>query len=166
MERMKELYDLEAAVVLSHADSSVAGPASSPAPPALALQQGGMEARPAQQQAGCVRCEPSRQQPHFLVSSPSAFEPVSLAVFLGITVSLTFLWGFPCGSAGKECTCKAGDLGSIPGLGRPPGEGDSYPLQYSGLEKSMDCIVHGVAETRTQLSDFHFLRGLLSAKHS
>ena len=47
-------------------------------------------------------------------------------------------WGFPCGSAGKESTCNAGDLDSIPGLGRSPGEGNSYPLQYSGLENSMD----------------------------
>ena len=51
--------------------------------------------------------------------------------------------------------CNAGDLGSIPGLGRSPGEGNSYPLQYSGLENSMDCIVHGVAKSRTQLNDFH-----------
>jgi len=50
--------------------------------------------------------------------------------------------GFPCGSAGKEFTCNVGDLGSIPGLGRSPGEGKSYPLQYSGLENSMDCVVH------------------------
>ena len=48
--------------------------------------------------------------------------------------------GFPNSSAGKESTCNAGDLGSIPGLGRSPGEGKSYPLQYSGLENSMDCI--------------------------
>ena len=51
--------------------------------------------------------------------------------------------GFPCGSAGKESACNVGDLGSIPGLGRSPGEGKGYPLQYSGLENSMDCIVHG-----------------------
>ena len=63
--------------------------------------------------------------------------------------------GFPGGSAGKESACNAGDLGSIPGLGRSPGEGNSYPLQYSGLEKSMDCIVHGVAKSQTQLNDFH-----------
>ena len=43
--------------------------------------------------------------------------------------------GFPCGSADKESTCNAGDLGSIPGLGRSPGEGKGYPLQYSGLER-------------------------------
>ena len=49
-----------------------------------------------------------------------------------------------------------GDLGSIPGLGRSPGEGNGYPLQYSGLGNSMDCIVHGVAKSRTRLSDFTF----------
>ena len=47
----------------------------------------------------------------------------------------------------------------IPGLGRPPGEGKSYPLQYSGVENSMDCIVYGVAKSRTRLSDFHFHMG-------
>ena len=49
-----------------------------------------------------------------------------------------FLKGFPCGSAGKESACNAGDLGSIPGLERSPGERKGYPLQYSGLENSMD----------------------------
>ena len=49
--------------------------------------------------------------------------------------------GFPYGSAGKESACNAGDLGLIPGLGRSPGERNSYPLQYFGLENSMDCIV-------------------------
>ena len=63
---------------------------------------------------------------------------------------------FPCGSAGKESICIAGDLGLIPGLGRSPGEGKGYPLQYSGLENSMDCIVHGFAKSWTRLSDFHF----------
>ena len=53
--------------------------------------------------------------------------------------------GFPCGSAGKESACNGGDLGSIPGLGRAPGEGKGYPLPYSGLENSVDCIVHGVS---------------------
>ena len=61
---------------------------------------------------------------------------------------------FPGGSASKESACNVGDLGVIPGLGRSPKEGKGYPLQYSGLENSMDCIVHGVAESRTQLSDF------------
>ena len=48
--------------------------------------------------------------------------------------------GFPCGSTGKESSCNAGDLGSIPGLGRAPGEGKGYPLQHSGLENAMDCM--------------------------
>ena len=63
--------------------------------------------------------------------------------------------GFPCGSAGKESACNVGDLGSIPGLGRSPGEGKGYSCQYSGLENSLDCIVHGVAKSWTRLSDFH-----------
>ena len=63
--------------------------------------------------------------------------------------------GFPCGLAGKESSCSAGDLGLIPGLGRSPGEGKGF-LQYSGLENSIDYIVHGVAKSQTQLSDFHF----------
>ena len=64
--------------------------------------------------------------------------------------------GFPCGSAGKESACNAGDLDSIPGLGRSPGEEKDYPLQYSGLEKSMDCTVHRVAKSWVRLSDLHF----------
>ena len=64
--------------------------------------------------------------------------------------------GFPGGSAGKESACNAGDLGSVPGLGRSPGEGKGCPLQYSGLENSTDCIVHGVAKSRTRLGDSHF----------
>ena len=64
--------------------------------------------------------------------------------------------GFLYGSAGRESTCNVGDLGMIPGLGRSPGEGKGYPLQYSGLENFMDCIVHGVAKSRTWLSNFHF----------
>ena len=66
------------------------------------------------------------------------------------------------GSDGKESTCNAGDLGLIPGLGRSPGEGKGYPLQYSGLENSMNRgdwqpTVHGVAKSWTRLSNFHFL---------
>ena len=56
--------------------------------------------------------------------------------------------GFPCGSAGKESACNAGDLGSILGLGRSPGEGNGYPVQYPGLENSMDYIVNRVAESQ------------------
>ena len=57
--------------------------------------------------------------------------------------------GFPGGLAGKESTCNARYEGSIPGLKRSPGEGNVYPLQYSGLENSIDCIVLGVAKSRT-----------------
>ena len=63
--------------------------------------------------------------------------------------------GFPGDSNGKE-SCNAGDLGSILGLGRSPGEGKGYPLQYSSLENSMDCIVYKVTMSWTQVSDFHF----------
>ena len=59
-------------------------------------------------------------------------------------------------TAGKESPCHVGDLGSIPGLRRSPGYGKGYPVQYSGLENSMDCIVHGVAEGCTWLSNFQF----------
>ena len=59
------------------------------------------------------------------------------------------LEGFPDSSVGKESTCNAGDSSSIPGLGRPTGEGKGYPLQYSGLENSMDCIIHGITESDT-----------------
>ena len=65
--------------------------------------------------------------------------------------------GFPGGSVVKESACNAGDPGSVPGLGRSPGEGNSNPFQYSCLENSMDrgawqAIVHGLAESQTQLS--------------
>jgi len=72
------------------------------------------------------------------------------------------LWGgmrkrdFLCDSAGKESACNEGDLVWIPGLGRSPGEEIGYPLQYSGLENSMNCVVHGVTKSRSQLNDFHF----------
>ena len=64
--------------------------------------------------------------------------------------------GLPLWLSSKESACSAGDLGSIPGLGRSPGVGKGYPLQYSGLENSMDCIIHGVAKSWTQQNDFHF----------
>ena len=61
----------------------------------------------------------------------------------------THLLGIPDGSDSKESICNVGVLGLIPGLGRYPGEGKVYPLQYSGLENSMECIVHGVAKSWT-----------------
>ena len=68
------------------------------------------------------------------------------------------IWGFPGGSDGKESIYNAEDLDSIPGLGISPGEGNGYPLQYSGLENSMgreawQATVRGVAKSWTQLSD-------------
>ena len=59
---------------------------------------------------------------------------------------LCVVLGFPGGSDSKESACRVGGLGLIPGLERSPGEGNGYPLQYSGLENSMDCIVHGAAK--------------------
>ena len=56
--------------------------------------------------------------------------------------------GFPGGSAGKESACNEGNLDSASGLGRSPGEGNSYPFQYSGLENSMDYTVHGVTKSQ------------------
>ena len=64
--------------------------------------------------------------------------------------------GFLCGSVDKESACDAGDPNSIPESGRSLGEGKGYPVQYSGLENSMDCRVHRVTKSGTQLSDFHF----------
>ena len=64
---------------------------------------------------------------------------------------------FPGSSAGEKSAFNAGNPGTIPGSGRSPGEGVGYPLQYSGLENSMDCIVDGVTKSQTQLSDFHYL---------
>ena len=74
-----------------------------------------------------------------------------LLLFSRSVVSDSFVTprGFPDSSAGKEPACNAVDLGSIPGLGRSSGEGTGYPLQYSGLENSMDCIVHRVAKSWT-----------------
>ena len=74
--------------------------------------------------------------------------------------------GFPCGSTGKESACNAGDPGLIPGSGRSPGEGKGYPLQYSGLENSMDCVVLGVAKKRTRLNNnFTVHLGLSAENH-
>ena len=65
--------------------------------------------------------------------------------------------GFPGGSDGRESACNVRDLGLIPGLGGSPGEGHSYPHQYSALENSMDCIVHAVPKSRTGLREFTLL---------
>ena len=105
------------------------------------------------------------ESPGALILGFLAFRTVGNKHLLFITQFMVFVlyqlrWtkmGFPCGSAGKKSICNVGDLGSILGLGRSPGEVKGYPLQYSSLENSMDCVVHGVTKSRTQLSDFHFL---------
>ena len=71
-------------------------------------------------------------------------------------VTHSSILGLPLWSAGKESARSVEDLGLISGLGRSPGEGKGYPLQDSGLENSMDCIVHGVSKSQTLLSNFHF----------
>ena len=80
---------------------------------------------------------------------------------VGVTQSVVLYYGrpsqfrgFPCDSAGEESTCNAGDLGSLPGSGRSPGEGKGYPLQYSALQNSMDYTVHGAAES--DVTERHF----------
>ena len=75
---------------------------------------------------------------------------------INIGRGLSELLGFPDSSVGKESTFNAGGPGLIPGSGRSTGEKIGYPLQYSGLENSMDCIVHRVTKNWTQLSNFHF----------
>ena len=78
--------------------------------------------------------------------------------------------GFPGGSEVKASACNAGDLGSIPGSGRSPGEGNGNPLQYSCLENPMDggawwATVHGVAKSQTQLSNFTFTFTMIHGAH-
>ena len=98
----------------------------------------------------------------FASSYPLFSSPCSVYVYFGHSCimykymgnSLIFVVShlkadFPCGSAGKESACNMGDLGLVPGLGRSPGEGKGYLLQYSGLENSRDYTVHGVSKSRT-----------------
>ena len=82
--------------------------------------------------------------------------PITIGTLVDYS-DIPVLLGFPCCSADKESACNVGDLGSIPGLGRSPREKKGHPLQYSVLKNSMDSIVHGVAKSWTQLSDFHLL---------
>ena len=90
---------------------------------------------------------------HHFISAPLIFFKGRDSPFVRIVSSSCF----PDSSVGKEFACSVGDLGLISGLGRSPGEGKRYPLQYSGLENSVDYIVHGVTRSQTQLSNFHFL---------
>ena len=86
---------------------------------------------------------------------PSSWGPYSDSFLLLIVLNLCYLWETQNSSIGKESACNAGDPGLIPGLGRSPEEEKGYPLQDSGLENSMDCIVLGVTKSQTQLSYFH-----------
>ena len=103
----------------------------------------------------------------FGLMSDINMEKLSFCFFFFLLLFRSFLADIPitwtlhfgcCPTAGKESACIAGDLGSVPELGRSPGEGKSYPLQYSALENSMDFffIVYGVTKSHTWLSDFHF----------
>ena len=75
----------------------------------------------------------------------------------GIGLPTPVFLTFPSGSAGKESACSAGYLGSFDSwVEKIPGEGNGCPLQHSGLENSMNCIVHGVTKSQTRLSHFHF----------
>ena len=78
--------------------------------------------------------------------------------------------GFPGGSVAKESACNAGNLGSIPRLGKSPGEGNGNPLQYSCLENLLgrgawQATVHGVTKSQTPLSDYIFLTFSMSTFH-
>ena len=105
-----------------------------------------MEPRSPTLQADSLPAEPQER--------PLSLSPAGMPIHVHYTCCSCPV--FPCGSTSKESACNPGDLPSITGLGRFPGEGKVYPLQYSGLENSMDCIVHGITKSWTRLSDFHF----------
>ena len=86
---------------------------------------------------------------HVLFTTTPGSSSWRLKVVLDDSLIIRRKIGFPCGSAGKESACSVRDLGSIPGLRESPGEEKGYPLQYSALENSMDCIVYGVAKSNT-----------------
>ena len=95
---------------------------------------------------------------YYSFSGLGCFKDISVSFLqtycnLGMCV---LILGFPDSSVGKESASNARDPGSSPGLGRSPGEGKGYPLQYSGLENSTECIVHEVAKSWRQPRDFHF----------
>ena len=112
--------------------------------------------------AGVVRVWFPRRQPLVQTLPPGDFSGKSLprcfthlwithhnSTLLAQFECTHFPKGFPRDSAGKASACDVGDLGSLPGLGRSPGEGKGYPLQYSDLENSMDSIVLGVSKSQT-----------------
>ena len=91
----------------------------------------------------CFFC--ALQTYHYIVTFIIFVENLAVSLILALLKYDRLNKGFPCGSADKESACNVGDMGSFPRLGRSPGEGNDHTLQYSGLENSMDCIVHGVA---------------------
>ena len=115
----------------------------------------------------------------FPQNGPSNETIICVCVFICICIYIHIqihihIQGFPGGSDGKESTCNAGDLGSIPGSGRSPGEGHCNPLQYSCLENPKDrgawrATVHGAAKSQTRLSNFHSLTctyiNIINLKH-
>ena len=102
------------------------------------------------------------KQPVYLLCRPCATSSVMTELFTcSIYLLLRSWWHIPGGKDGKESAYNAGDPGWIPRLGRSPGKGNGYPLQYSHLENSMSwgarqAIVHGLAESWTWLSNYHF----------
>ena len=92
---------------------------------------------------------------------PSSIPELGRSAGEGIGDPLQYSWGSLMAQLVNKSACNVGDLGSTPGLGRSPGEGKGYPLQYSGLENSMDCIVHEITKSQTLLSDFHFTSSCL-----
>jgi len=102
----------------------------------------------------------------FAISWPAALQvPLSSTISQSLLKFISIEWP-PLGSGGKESACNGGDLGSIPGLGRSPGEGKGHPFQYSGLENSMDSIVHGVTKSWAWLNDSLFtLESVMLSNH-
>ena len=93
-----------------------------------------------------IRILSARQSTGYCAKRGKGFKKkTKLAAEFPLEIQLS---GFPCGSAGRESACNVGDLGLISGLGSSPGEQKGYPLQYSGLENSMDYTVHRAAKSR------------------
>ena len=99
----------------------------------------------------CLKCLSWRAHSgNYFSIKTSLTNSVIIKVFSPLTL------GFPGSLAGKESACNVGDLGSIPGLGRAPGEGNSCPRQHSGLESPTGCVAPGLAQSQTRLSCLHF----------